>query len=103
MSNVECDRHALLYTVDNDPSISNHSIRPAEVLEPSHGSNAGGISDVSIIVDNMDISADAPAANTLKDAERFCVESVGMTDDTVEDIGSGSFEIIGSVLDIVRI
>jgi hypothetical protein len=39
----------------------------------------------------MNISADAPTADTLQDAEGFGVESIRVTDDTVKSVGSGSF------------
>jgi hypothetical protein len=42
----------------------------------------------------MHVGADAPAADTLQDAERFGVESVRVTNDTVKGVGNGSFEVI---------
>jgi hypothetical protein len=50
----------------------------------------------------MHIGADAPAANTLQDAEGFGVERVRVTDNTVKGVGSGSFEVIGSVEEVVK-
>lgn len=62
---VKCDRHTLLHAVDYDTSVSHHSIRPAEVLQSSHDRNAGGIGNVSIVVDNVNVGPDRPAAHAL--------------------------------------
>lgn len=102
MGDVEGHRHTLLNPVDDDPAILDHSIRPAEVLQSGHDGNAGCISKVSIVVDYMHISTDAPTAHTFDDAERLGIESVGVTNDAVKGVGGRCLEIIGAAEVIVR-
>lgn len=44
----------------------------------------------------MHIGTDAPAANTLENAERFGIQSVGTADDTVKGMRNSGFEVVRS-------
>jgi hypothetical protein len=67
------------------------------MLKTSHDGNAGCIGQVAIVVEDVHIGADTPAAHTLKNAQGFSVQGVRATDDAVENVGHGGLEIIGPV------
>lgn len=71
-------------------------------MQSSHDGNAGRISDVTVVVDNVNIGSDRPAADTLQDAQRFSVESVRMADDAVKSVGGVCLDVVSSVEVVVR-
>lgn len=93
MRDVQCDRNSLIKSVDNHLAILDYSVLTAEMLQSSHNTNTSRINQVAIVVGNVDVRADAPAADTLEDTEGLGVQGVGMANDTVEDVGDICFKV----------
>lgn len=70
---VERNGYTLVNVVDDDLSVLHHGVRSTEVLETCHNSDAGRINQIAVVVENMDICTDVPAADSLDNAKRFCI------------------------------